>query len=488
MNIICIFKNFLEYEPLPELMQGAGIAIITLLISFAIGILIHHLGDKEHKGGFLDIHVALDYVWRFKQSLFLIVIVVISPFLFSVESLGIKALVFIIWAISIGLLIYINVRLYYWVKGDKDDFRMKYLSNFPKSPRDKIVSWGDFWSTDINKGKRFTEPDFFSIFSKEIDALLNSDNKEDWETLSKLLDDFVEKIELRNKTFLVVFDEFFPKILEWHYIIWEKQFTQYSVELGKANPKIDTYLFQIDQLIDKTIKFVTSIALTTGNAFSYFDRLKNHIKKYEDRTIIGTKLTYQYIQQIPIYEDCLNLISKSPEAYNIWNDYFPESWKITIYNLENNKISNLWYSRFLNWSQSRIWDKKEEWDKELDEVSKSLFPDVDPITWAKIYTFVIRPFSSDRMKSIIESKINFGYIGRVYSGWGDDVEISFAKQQQEELENTIKLAKYLFGKVFTKENIENWIKELEKLEYPKDSDENRKKEYWKALLNKLKNN
>lgn len=486
--IVFLLSKFFDFPPLSELMQGAGVAVLTLLVSFAIGIFIHHLGDGEKKGNFLDLHIALDYVWRFKQSVVLLVVVVITPFLMGVNNLVVQMITFLIWAIALIGLIQTLLRLYAWVKGDKDDFRKEYLSNFPKSPTDKIVTWGDFWSTDWNAQKRFTEPDFFVPFSKEIDSLMQSERKDDWQTLKKLLDGFVSKIENRNKVFLLVFPEFLPKILEWHFFLWKKQYSEYAKDKIRTNTRIDSHVFEVDQLIDTVIKFVTKEALVggSGNAFSYFKTLETHVDKYQNELIEGEKHTYLYIEQIPMYEDCFNLIPQSQESYNIWEHYFPESWKVTISNLEKHKISNVWYRRFLDWSQSRLWKENNEWDKEMEELSKELFPSVDPITWAKIYTFVLRPWSGSRIKSIIERGINFGYAGRVISGNAEDVEASFSKIYKAEIEETIELALYLFGRVFTKENLTEWLTELESLEYAEDTDEFRRKQAWTGILRSLK--
>lgn len=482
-----IVESFLNYEPLSQLMQGAGVAVLTLLISFAIGIFIHHLDDGRKRKNFLDLHVALDYVWMFKRSVIGLLVLVLSPFLMSVESLSFKSLIFIIWAMALGYLIWIVFRLYGWVKGDKDDFRKKYLSDFPKTPRDQIVAWGDLWSSEEGKEDRFREKDFFVIFSQEVDKLFGSDKKEDWTTLLHLLGGFVDRIKNRNKTFLLVFPEFFPKVLNWHLLVWEKQYSQYAKDksaptLGEREP----HLFEIDQVVDQIIGFINNEALvgSSSNAYSYFETLKKHIGKYEDKFIQGEKHTYRYIEHIPIYADCLNLIPKSQESYDIWNHYFPESWKITIENLKKNKISNVWYARFLDWSQSRIWrgDTDKKWDQEMEELSKELFPSTDPITWAKIYTFVLRPWSESRIKQTIEKGVNFGYAGRVVSGWGDDFESNFSKLYEAELEATFDLAMYLFGRVFTKENLNEWISELNQLSYPEDSDESRRMQVWRGIF------
>ena len=40
--------------------------------------------------------------------------------------------------------------------------------------------------------------------------------------------------------------------------------------------------------------------------------------------------------------------------------------------------------------------------------------------------------------ALIEKDQNFGYVGRIFTGWGDDVESNFAKQQEGQLKETIK--------------------------------------------------
>ncbi len=488
-DFICTILNFLNYPPLPDLMQGAGVAVLTLLVSFAIGIFIHHLGDGERKGNFLDLHVALDYVWLFKPFLIVLGIVVLSPFLMGVESVAVKIIAFILWLLSLIALFWIALRLYEWVKGDKDTFRLKYLSGFPKSPRDNIVSWKDYWTTKESTGNRFNEKDFFVAFSTQIDSILQSDKEKGWNILPKLLEDFLSNIQNRNKIFILVFPEFFPKILEWHLIFWKKQFSKFAKDKEDRNEtEVDIKTFEADHIVDQIIRYVTKEALTenTGNAFSYFKHLETHIDKYETEQIVGSQHTYVYIEHLPIYNDILDQLPKSREAYDIWGHYFPAKWKITISNLKDHIVSRVWLNRFLEWSRSRIWSGGKEWDKDLDEVSKELFPSVDPIIWAKILAFVMRPWSDSRIKAIVENDQNFGYIGRIFTGWGDGVETDFARQHEEQLKETINVAIFIFGGLFTVDNLNQWLNELSSLSYPEDSDEHRRKEQWKEILTALK--
>ena len=482
-----IFSIFFNYEPLSQLMQGAGMAVLTLLISFAIGIFIHHLSDGQRKGNFLDLHVALDYVWRFKLSVALLLIVVIAPFLISIENLIFQATVFVIWlAALIGLLVII-FRLYEWVKGDKNDFRRNYLADFPKSRRDKVVSWVDLWSSDTNADDRYQEKDFFVPFSRDIDSLLISAKKEDWELLVKLLEGYSTNIENRNQTFLVVFPEFFPKILEWHFLLWKKQYSEYAKDKPeRATP--DQYLFEADHIVDSIIRHITKISLSgqSTHAFSYFKTLDEHTQKYGSEFIDGEKHRYLYPSALPIYTDCFELIPKSSDSFDIWGHYFPSSWKVTIANLKDSIMARIWLDRFIHWSQSRLWKEGDGWDQELEELSRELFPSVDPITWAKIYTFALRPWSKSRVKSIVEKGTNFGLAGRVVTGWGDDAEKNLANIYESELQSTLDLAMHLFGSIFTKDNLDAWLNELQEFNYPEDSSEFRRKQNWEGIFKALK--
>lgn len=75
-------------------------------------------------------------------------------------------------------------RLYDWVKGNKDDARLAYLSQSSvKTPytddfwgwikgfsfRDKIESWKSLW--DKKSDSSFKDKEYFNLFSKEIDQL-----------------------------------------------------------------------------------------------------------------------------------------------------------------------------------------------------------------------------------------------------------------------------------------------------------------------------
>lgn len=485
-KINCLLSNFFDFQPLPELMQGAGVAVLTLLVSFAIGIIIEHLKDRESNGNILDLHVALDHVWQFKLTVIYLLITVISPFLMSIDNIGMKSVIFLVWASGMYGLVQILFRLYKWVKNDRNDYRKSYLSTFTVNTESGTVPWASFWSSGQNSTDRFTEKEYFLIFSKQVGDLLGSLSAEQWQTAKHLLGSFIENIEKRNKTFLLVFPEFFPKILEWHYLVWHEQYSKFE-KGGNRKMDIGTSVIEIDFLLDQIIKFLTKEALLgkSVGSFSYFDTLKEHFDKYKDSEIEGDQHRYLYLESIPIYEDLFESIPLSSESYTIWDSYFPIEWKVTASNLKTSTASRVWLHRYIQWSQSRIWKDREGWDKNLEEISAELFPEVEPMLWAKIYSFVFSPWSDSRVKNMVERPLNFGLAGRVVSGWGDDFDVQSGKLYEEYEKNSYTLAQQLFGNLYTEKNLNMWIEELRALSYPDQSDESRRRDYFVTIFTNL---
>jgi len=97
-------------------------------------------------------------------------------------------------------------------------------------------------------------------------------------------------------------------------------------------------------------------------------------------------------------------IAKSTEKNDIWEHYFPKEWKITKNNLENKKniIAKISRYKFLQWAQVRIWQAKEEFDRDLDDISRNLFPEVEPIIRARILIFIFTGYGRNRVKSVVE--------------------------------------------------------------------------------------
>jgi len=160
----------------------------------------------------------------------------------------------------------------------------------------------------------------------------------------------------------------------------------------------------------------------------------------------------------------------------IWDQCFPKEWKISITNLadkRNKLFSNLSLRCFINWAQHRINQAEEEKDFVLGDVSINLFPEVDPRLWAEFLIFVFSG-SKDRVKLAIEKPWNFGFVERVrlYPGeiGSEEMLKKMSKDIEIEKQKTYELAHYIF-KEFSKENITEYIKEIENLKYQIESPE-----------------
>lgn len=491
MNIICFIKedlivlvtSFLSMDSLPELMQGLAGAIITIQISFAVGILIESYQRRGEVNGALDLRVFLDEVWKFKLTLFATLVAFITPFFLVYESIINDLVFFLTWIVSIIFLTKSLIRLYNGVKNTGNEFKLKYISR-KKDKTDTQESWRSLWSG--KSASRFEDKDYFDHFSSDIDNYLVSNNQEDVRFAGRLLNDFHDFIDNRDSIFLLSFDNCFPKILEWHFIIWKNQYGTFSKE--NIN-KIDrSSYFEIDYIVDNIIRKITTEALTNKQrSFSYFKHLKKHFRKYSSESIEGEKHEYIYLETVPIYQDLFDKIPGSSESHDIWGHYFPEEWKVTKKNFENHIESRIFFKSFLNWVQSRIWGNNEEgWDKILDNISKELFPSTDPMTWSRIITFVFSPWGESRMKNIVERDRNFGYVGRTVAGSGDeDISKKLHDLTKESEESTFDLALFFFGNVFSKGSVEQWISELKNLDYTKDSEHYSEKIIWLEILSRI---
>jgi hypothetical protein len=311
-------------------------------------------------------------------------------------------------------------------------------------------------------------------------------------TILGLLNDFELFLKNRSISFLVFIPEVFPKILCWHFLVWQK-------EKESLNKEEETSLFlyynEITRILDYIIEVIEERALKQKEAFYLFKYFKEHLNNNKNSYVkVNGDRKYYREDLLDIFcEVFFENVDGSPEKYGIWEHYFPIDWKIIITNLkdDNNYISIIFLNSFLEWCQERISHPKGEFDKKLEEVNRNLFPNVDPIIWAKILIFVLAPFG--HVKSTIEMPWTFGYLGRIrsYSGyWGEKGEREkkirelMNSQDQLETKNTFELTFYLFKEKFSKENLINYIEELERLKYNEDTSEERKR---LSLLDVFKN-
>lgn len=448
-----------------------GIALLTILIPLVIAILTDlYQKRREQEKDFvkLDLHVILDEVFRF-QWLLIYIALIFLPTMFW-ETFSSRGSHFIEIILSVAGIYFMGktfYNIYHWNKGYVSKFRFKYLSYlwYLKNQEDMVDVWRSVWQV-----KKIEPPDneseYLKIFSLNIDQLLKTDEK--LETPLKLLDGF--KSFINNRSSLSLVDEIFPKILEWHYRALERETASFNDE---KRERIRRAYNKLSSVLSSIIESIEERALKEGEAGLFFSNLKEHSEAHKNEK--------EYLEQHLLktfYKIFFENIESLPECETIWVN-FPEEWKVRKKWLdENNFMSRLTLKPFLNLAAKRIPTDKKEHDRKLDIVSYSLFPEVEPIVWAKILIFLFAPMTpNNKVKCVIEHPWNFGLTGKPSGGYRlpkKDDETDARKAHEEEVRNTFELATMLFKDTFSKENLEGYyIKDLAALEgkYEKDSKE-----------------
>jgi len=480
MENLDIFLGFFEeLNTFSIFAQNIGLAFVAILIPIAIAI----FRDKNFET--LDTNVILDRVINGKKLVTYLWIILIIPFLWYItNNVFINSISLLLWLFGIYIILRILGDCYKWMKGHKMNLRFNYLKAL-KNIQDMEESWHSVWQTpNINIQN---ENDFFKIFSPTIDQLLKSPKK-NLKTISKLLNDFYNSINNRSIAFLVIPEDVFPKILAWHLKIWQKKYKL----LGKES-KLDkrSNYNEILRILNDIFNKIEERSLKERMAYSFFEHFEKHTEHYKEKLVENNKKRYYIDSLFNIFcRVFFENVAKSPEKYDIWEDYFPEGWKIKKSNYEKNIIARKLCSKFLQWARDIVLSDKKELAPDLGDISSNLFPEVEPSLWITILLlFIYSRYKDNRMKMKslieIEHSWDFGPIWRVRirdlsNSNGEAIrKMDEAMQLADEAERkkTFELAWLLFREQFSKENLEKYIKSLKELEpeYKEDSEKENKR-------------
>jgi hypothetical protein len=446
---------------LPAILVGIVVAYLTILVSVAIAIFSE---KKEFEQ--LDRNVILDHIVKAKGLIFYLGLT-FFPLLFWNASLSyVKLLEILIWAIGLGFITNVLFRSYHWMKGNKFPLRLSYLRDL-RNHQDLEEAWRSVWETEnINYQN---EHEFFKAFKLAVDRSLQGANV-NLVTAGKLLGDFSMFLHNRSDSFLLR-NEVLCYALILNYNAWVKE----SRYLEKEDKQEEWALYsELSRITNSIIGTIEAKALSGRCAFSFFKEMQSHINEHKAQ--IESSQYYAEALLRPFYQIFLDQIYTSPDRHNIWNHYFPSELKVTKSNLENVAVlvSNISLNSYIDWASTRIWDSTENKDFALDDVSKNLFPEVDPIIWARLLIFVFSPYGENRLRSVVERPWSFGFFGRtkVYGSIQKDL---IRASYTTEASNTYELAFYIFNDIFSKPNLENYIELLEHLVYQEETVEERKR-------------
>jgi len=124
--LIFIIATLEKLNNLPTIIQGIGIALLTILIPLAIAILADiYQKRREENREFtdLDLHVILDSVFNIRLIVLSVFLIFLPNFFWDILT-GLDRLIAInITFIGILLVVNIVTNIYNWIKGNVFDFR-----------------------------------------------------------------------------------------------------------------------------------------------------------------------------------------------------------------------------------------------------------------------------------------------------------------------------------------------------------------------------
>jgi hypothetical protein len=474
---------------LPTVMQNIGLALLTIFIPVAL-----FLFEKNDESNFktLDKAVILDNLVDARNLLWKIALIFIPLLFWDIESCIVRTICIVLWIIGVILVTDTLRKSYNWIRNGRFQYRFSYLKKV-KTGNELEDLWRSVWEASGTNSQN--EIEFFKIFSSLIDTLaVDEENLENLNLLGKLLNDFQIFVKKRSFIFLTAKDDVFQKILEWHFMIWQREY-KYMIRKDKLD-QFSGYT-NISSVLDATIKSVTERALQNEMAYGFFKLMETHVDKHKNEAVIDAPQIYYYLDSLlgVFYNSFFDNIEDARDRYDIWQHYFPKNWFITKQNITNpdNAPVRVTINHFMMLARDRIKLSKKgemEFDKVLEGISKELFPTVEPSFWAIMFTLLMRPWGdNDRIKTLIEYPRNFGYVGRIYTSWSDghenQIETKMAESREEEIKRSIDLLLTLFPHEFTKEKINAYIDELEALKYETGSKEQLYKEQVLFYMRKI---
>src|ERR1035437_6630177 len=319
--------NFIDHVntsmELPTVMQNVGLSLITIFIPVAL-----FLFEKNEDNNFktLDKAVILDHLVDARNLLWKIALIFIPLLFWSSDVCSSDLFIFILWSIGVGLVVATLAKSYNWIRKGRFQYRFDYLKKI-KSGSELEDLWRSVWESSGTNGPN--EAEFFKIFSSLIDKLYSDEeNISNLNLVAKLLNDFQIFVNKRLFIFLTAKDDVFQKVLEWHFITWQREY-KYMI----CEDKLDQFsgYGNISSTLDTIVRSVTKRSLGDDMAYGFFKLVETHVENHKGDAVINAPQVYSYVESFLaiFYNSFFANIENARDRFDIWQHYFPKSWLIT---------------------------------------------------------------------------------------------------------------------------------------------------------------
>jgi hypothetical protein len=393
----------LGMESVATLMASIGMALLTILVPFAIAILSNFLRweSEKREDAFLalDLHVVLERIFVLKTLLSSAALIFI-PTLFWVALPESRLIGLLLWASGVTWLTIMIYHVYEWRTIHDLEIRFTYLTALKDPVRMKVV-WPSVWVAarmdDANERR------YLTIFSEKVTELLK-DGK--FNTAIFLLDNFYANLSNRFDLSLFVGERsFFDALLGWNQQIFEELSKREQDDKGDSNTLLA--LEHTERILNDLNTGISRSAIGKRHSFWYFNTLYTHAQGVEGDVAYRRSLM-SHVAPV-LLEEAYDRRGKG----SVWEG-FPDAWKITLETLRDDEetVADLWREEVVAWIIKKVQNPEVVEGRALSSIVGTLFPEADPdiLLRAFIVAYASHEKGEGRIASVLNTPWTFGFI------------------------------------------------------------------------------
>lgn len=443
--------------------ESAIIAFLAIIVALLMPMVFFIIGNKDELYSF-DKKIILNRIFLYKP---LIIFLLNFSLLLILKNILFIAVIF---SIPLFVLAYIILfRSYKWLSSNesatnkltyRQQHRVDYLKKI-KTNSEIVEVWNIIFFDEklLEKNQEGFIEAYIDTLNRYRTELLNNNqnNRHIYSYLLSMLNQNIDKIN-------------FSDINNYELLLNNSIKNYYSNRKG--------ILQLYNRLEQELFLSLLKYALRGENhlVYLFFENINNYSKQPD----VNPK------DFIPVfYKDLFYLLEKEENIYydELWHIDFLKSIIITKESYQGETIENL-FLRYREYLIRKINTRhnlsKPEKDC-IENITSNLLPNIDPIFWFDILTFVLWAFGVNddsespthaRIINWCSTKRNYGNMGRFYIGYEKEMCENYDMKQNIEKVETVFFLNLIFGNYFTKIKIEEVLTEIAKIKTEKIFAEN----------------